>query len=74
LLTPTTKAAKGQHDEPVSRAEILAQGILDEETFDRAARVARALFAEGRRWAESRGLVLADTKYELGLDETARSS
>jgi phosphoribosylaminoimidazole-succinocarboxamide synthase len=69
LLTPTTKAAKGQHDEPVSRAEILAQGILDEQTFDRAARVAHALFAEGRRWAESRGLVLADTKYELGLDE-----
>jgi phosphoribosylaminoimidazole-succinocarboxamide synthase len=69
LLTPSTKAEKGLHDEPVSRAEILAQGILDEETFDRAARVAHALFAEGRRWAESRGLVLADTKYELGLDE-----
>ncbi|MCC6641496.1 MAG: phosphoribosylaminoimidazolesuccinocarboxamide synthase, partial [Deltaproteobacteria bacterium] len=69
LLTPTTKAAKGQHDEPISRAQILAQGIVDEETFDRAGRVAHRLFAEGRRWAHSRGLVLADTKYELGLDE-----
>ncbi len=69
LLTPTTKAEKGQHDELISRAEILAQGILDEDTFDRAAHVAHQLFAEGRRWAEHRGLVLADTKYELGLDE-----
>lgn len=69
LLTPTTKAAKGQHDEPISRTQILAQGIVDEETFDRAGRVAHRLFAEGRRWAHSRGLVLADTKYELGLDE-----
>ncbi len=69
LLTPTTKAAKGEHDEPISRAQILAQGIIDEATFDRASRVAHRLFTEGRRWAEHRGLVLADTKYELGLDD-----
>lgn len=69
LLTPTTKAAKGQHDEPISRAEILAQGIVGEETYDHAARIAHRLFAEGQRWAEHRGLVLADTKYELGLDD-----
>ncbi len=69
LLTPTTKAEKGQHDEVISRAGILAQGLLDEETFDRATRLVHRLFAEGRRFAESRGLVLADTKYELGLDD-----
>jgi phosphoribosylaminoimidazole-succinocarboxamide synthase len=69
LLTPTTKAEKGQHDEVISRAEILARGLVTEAVFDRAAYVAAALFSTGRRWAESRGLVLADTKYELGLDE-----
>ena len=70
LLTPTTKAQKGGHDQVVSRAEILARGLLTEEVFDRAAAVAHALFAEGRRFAETRGLVLADTKYEMGLDES----
>jgi phosphoribosylaminoimidazole-succinocarboxamide synthase len=68
LLTPTTKAGKGEHDEPISRAEIVARGIVSEELYDRAARVAAALFAAGREWAASRGLVLADSKYELGLD------
>lgn len=68
ILTPTTKAARGGHDEVASRAEILARGLVSEEVFDRAAAVAHTLFAEGRRFAESRGLVLADTKYEMGLD------
>jgi len=68
LLTPTTKAARGEHDEPVSRAEILRRGLVDEEAYDRAAALAAALFAEGQRFAASRGLVLADTKYELGVD------
>ena len=70
LLTPTTKAPKGGHDEVVSRAEILERGLVTEAIFDRAAAVAHRLFAEGRRFAESRGLILADTKYEMGLDET----
>jgi phosphoribosylaminoimidazole-succinocarboxamide synthase len=68
LLTPTTKAPHGQHDELVSRAELLERGTLGEELFDRAARLTGALFAAGRSWAESRGLILVDTKYELGLD------
>jgi phosphoribosylaminoimidazole-succinocarboxamide synthase len=68
LLTPTTKAERGAHDEVISRAEILSRGLLSEALFDRAAAVAAALFDAGRGWAESRGLVLADTKYELGLD------
>jgi phosphoribosylaminoimidazole-succinocarboxamide synthase len=69
LLTPTTKAEKGQHDEVVSRADIVSRGLVSEGLYDRAERLCHALFTEGRRWAESRGLVLADTKYELGLDE-----
>lgn len=68
LLTPTTKAPKGEHDELTSRAEILARGIISEETFDAAARMAADLFAAGTAWAESRGLILVDTKYEIGLD------
>lgn len=68
LLTPTTKAPQGAHDELTSRAEILARGLVDEETFDAAARMARDLFAAGSAWAASRGLVLVDTKYEIGRD------
>ena len=69
LLTPTTKAPKGQHDELISRAALIERGTLPEELYDRAAQVTAELFAEGQRWAESRGLVLVDTKYELGLDD-----
>ncbi|HEY5657432.1 MAG TPA: phosphoribosylaminoimidazolesuccinocarboxamide synthase [Myxococcota bacterium] len=68
LLTPTTKAPRGKHDELISRDEIVASGTLDAALYDEAARMTGALFAEGQRWAESRGLILVDTKYELGLD------
>nr|MDJ0785233.1 phosphoribosylaminoimidazolesuccinocarboxamide synthase [Myxococcota bacterium] len=68
LLTPTTKAEKGEHDELTSREEILTRGVVDEETYDRAARMAADLFAAGTRWAEKRGLILVDTKYEIGID------
>jgi phosphoribosylaminoimidazole-succinocarboxamide synthase len=69
LLTPTTKARKGDHDEPVSRAEVIERGLVSEALYDRAAKLAANLFRAGQEWAESRGLILADTKYELGLDE-----
>jgi phosphoribosylaminoimidazole-succinocarboxamide synthase len=68
LLTPTTKAEKGDHDELTSRAELIARGAISEEHFERAAEIAGRLFAEGQRWAERRGLILVDTKYEMGLD------
>jgi phosphoribosylaminoimidazole-succinocarboxamide synthase len=68
LLTPTTKAPMGEHDELTSRDEIIASGTLGEELFDAAAKLCGTLFAEGQRWASSRGLILVDTKYELGLD------
>ena len=72
LLTPTTKAARGDHDQLTSREELIRRGAVSEELYDAAARIAGALFADGRRWAESRGLILADTKYELGLDSDDR--
>jgi phosphoribosylaminoimidazole-succinocarboxamide synthase len=68
LLTPTTKAPMGEHDELTSREEILARGTLSEALYDEAARITAALFAEGQRQVERRGLILVDTKYELGLD------
>jgi phosphoribosylaminoimidazole-succinocarboxamide synthase len=68
ILTPSTKAEKGGHDESVSRAELLARGAVDEATFDEAARMAEALFAFGQARARERGLILADTKYEIGRD------
>ncbi len=70
LLTPTTKAKKGDHDAPVSRAEVLERGLVSEALYDQAAALAAKLFREGQAWAASRGLILADTKYELGLDES----
>lgn len=72
LLTPTTKAPQGQHDEFTSRDEILRRGVLSEEVYAEAERVTAALFAEGQRWVESRGLILVDTKYELALDADDR--
>ena len=67
ILTPSTKAGKGDHDVSVSREELLAMGRISPELFDRAAKIAAALFAEGQRHAATRGLILADTKYEMGL-------
>jgi phosphoribosylaminoimidazole-succinocarboxamide synthase len=72
ILTPSTKAEKGGHDESVSRAELLARGAVDEATFDEAARMAEALFAFGQARARERGLILADTKYEIGRGADGR--
>ena len=68
LLTPTTKAEQGAHDELTSRAELIEKGTLSEEQFDRAARICSRLFAAGQDFARQRGLILVDTKYELGVD------
>jgi len=68
LLTPTTKAEQGAHDQLTSREALIANGTISAELYDRAAAIGSALFTEGCRWAESRGLILVDTKYEMGLD------
>ena len=68
ILTPSTKAAKGGHDVSVSREELLAAGQVSARDFDRAAEIAAALFAFGQARAAERGLILADTKYEMGVD------
>ncbi|MFK7990500.1 MAG: phosphoribosylaminoimidazolesuccinocarboxamide synthase [Sandaracinaceae bacterium] len=66
ILTPSTKALKGGHDESVSRATLLERGTIDEATFDAASKLVHALFAFGRETCAARGLLLVDTKYELG--------
>ncbi len=66
ILTPTTKADAG-HDENISRQEIIARGIVDEEIYAQVEKYALALFARGTELAASHGLILVDTKYEFGL-------
>ena len=66
LLTPSTKAEKGAHDESVSREQILAMGLLSAKEFDEAAEMCAKLFAFGQQEAAKRGLILVDTKYEIG--------
>jgi phosphoribosylaminoimidazole-succinocarboxamide synthase len=66
ILTPTTKAPKGEHDVSGSREEILATGLVRAVDFDEAAEVAMKLFAAGQRLCAERGLLLVDTKYEFG--------
>jgi phosphoribosylaminoimidazole-succinocarboxamide synthase len=66
ILTPSTKAAKGGHDQSVSREEILAAGTLSADDFDRAGEMCARIFAFGQSLAAQRGLILVDTKYEIG--------
>ena len=67
ILTPSTKAPKGDHDISVSRAQLIELGHITATEFDRAAEIAHALFAFGQARAAERGLILVDTKYEIGI-------
>lgn len=68
IITPTSKADDGAHDEPLTESEILARGLLTEDQWRRVSETALALFARGQALAAERGLILADTKYEFGVD------
>ncbi|RFB78135.1 phosphoribosylaminoimidazolesuccinocarboxamide synthase [Methylovirgula sp. 4M-Z18] len=72
ILTPTTKAFDGGHDEPLSPQEIVEKGILAKSQWDKVADYALALFARGQALARERGLILVDTKYEFGTDPQGR--
>jgi phosphoribosylaminoimidazole-succinocarboxamide synthase len=67
VITPSTKAEYGKHDEPISEQEILAKRIVAPEIWREATAVAQRLFQRGQEWATSRGLILVDTKYEMGI-------
>ena len=66
IITPTTKADNGSHDEDISREAILANGIVSEEDYLVLEKYTRALYQRGTEIAASKGLILVDTKYEFG--------
>jgi len=68
IITPTSKAFDGGHDEPLTAAEIVSQGLLSQGQWDHVSKIALALFARGQEMAAKRGLILVDTKYEFGTD------
>ena len=68
IITPTTKARDGEHDEPVTADEILGRGLLIARQWQEVSARALSLFARGRQIAAERGLILVDTKYEFGVD------
>jgi phosphoribosylaminoimidazole-succinocarboxamide synthase len=67
IVTPTTKAFDGGHDEPLSCAEVVDRGLLDAELWGRVTAAALAIFARGVELGARAGLILADTKYEFGI-------
>jgi phosphoribosylaminoimidazole-succinocarboxamide synthase len=66
IITPATKAAAGDHDEDISREDILEKGIVSEADYLQLENYTRALFQRGTEIAANRGLILVDTKYEFG--------
>jgi len=66
IITPATKAEDGDHDEDISKEDIIAKGIVSKEDYEVLENYTRALFKRGTEIADSRGLILVDTKYEFG--------
>jgi phosphoribosylaminoimidazole-succinocarboxamide synthase len=67
IITPSTKADKGDHDESVSKEQILERGVITEEQFDYIAEKSMALYKKGVEIAAKQGIILVDTKYEFGV-------
>ncbi len=68
IITPSTKADNGEHDEDISREEILAQGIVSQKDYVILEKYTREIFQRGTELAAEMGLILVDTKYEFGKD------
>lgn len=66
IITPTTKAEIGEHDQDISKEEILKRGIVSKEDYEVLEKYTMALFERGTEIAAKRGLILVDTKYEFG--------
>ena len=69
IVTPTTKGAMGDHDVPITMAQIVERGLLTAAQMEEVEKAALALFARGREIAAKHGLILVDTKYEFGYDD-----
>jgi phosphoribosylaminoimidazole-succinocarboxamide synthase len=72
IITPTSKAFDGGHDEPLTPEEIVSQGLLTAAQWQQLSDYAFALFARGQEIAARHGLILVDTKYEFGTDAEGR--
>ena len=70
IITPTTKAAADEHDEPTTAEDLVSSGAISQTQWDTLAAVSLALFAKGQDVASKNGLTLVDTKYEFGVDES----
>jgi phosphoribosylaminoimidazole-succinocarboxamide synthase len=66
IITPTTKAGHGFHDEDISKEEILSQGLVSASDYEMLEKYTLAVFNRGSEMAAQRGLILVDTKYEFG--------
>lgn len=66
IITPATKAEDGDHDEDISREDIISKGIVSKEDYEVLEKYTKALFQRGTEIADERGLILVDTKYEFG--------
>ena len=69
VITPTTKAEKGAHDENISREQILEIGLVEEKTYEKMEKASLKLFEKGTKICAKNNLILVDTKYEFGLVE-----
>lgn len=69
LITPTTKGSAGEHDYPITAAEIVERGLLSQRQWEDVSAKSLAVFERGREIAAKNGLILVDTKFEFGLDE-----
>ena len=67
ILTPSTKAPIGQHDEPLTDKAVLERGLVNARDWARSKEAALGLFAEGQKQTAAQGMLLVDTKYEFGL-------
>lgn len=68
VITPTTKAARGEHDQPLAAGEVVSRGLVEAARWEQVQQAALELFARGEEDSSRRGLILVDTKYEFGLD------
>jgi phosphoribosylaminoimidazole-succinocarboxamide synthase len=67
IITPSTKADQGAHDEDISKEDILKQGLVDPNIYAKLEKITYLLFEKGSDYAHKQGLILVDTKYEFGL-------
>ena len=72
IVTPATKATMGDHDEDISREDIIKRGIVSEADYSVLEKYTKALFQRGSEIAAARGLILVDTKYEFGKTKTGK--